>query len=587
MKPIYFEKDNQKSLKLLTKIKINLGLEVKTYQKIFQGTCYSVGVIAVISSVIFYVAGFVALPADTQNYIVSQSSNSVTLKWTAPGDDGAIGQATTYDIRYALSSITEENWDQATPINNSPQPSIAGTGENFTVSGLSANTLYYFAIKTADENNNWSGISNVASKKTASADLCQPDWSCTDWSECNDGYKSRTCIDKNNCTTNEDKPDERIVCSLPDEEEDIECIENWSCTAWSACLGGTQTRSCLDLNNCGTEKDKPDEIVECGMGGGLEETSNEHYLAVTPSAHGGPHLKLYDQNLNLYSQFFTYATSFRKGVTSALGDIDGDGQIEVITGTGPGSAPHVRIFDNRGNLEYQFYAYSSDFRVGLSVATADVNGNGINEIIVAPQEGGGPHVRIISYNREEDKFEVYKQFFAYPQNFRMGLNITGADLNNNGLAEIIVAPRTVGGPHIRIYEYSPIKRNFVMKKQFFAYAFGFRGGVSLATGDIDNDGLKEIITGAGPSGGPHIRIFDHQGHYKNDFFAASTRFRGGVDVTAMDYDLDGADEIITGTWSQGVPGVKVFDFENNAFTEEEFFYAYDPLYGHGIRVTGY
>jgi len=587
MKPIYFEKDNKKSLKLLTKLKLGLRLNIKTYQKIFQGTCYSAGVIAVISSVIFYVAGFVALPADTQNYIVSQSPNSITLEWTAPGDDGDIGQASTYDIRYATSEINSQNWDQATPLSNIPDPAPAGTEETFKVEGLEANTLYYFAIKASDEENNWSEISNVVSKKTASLASCEPDWSCSDWSKCLNEYKTRTCIDKNNCGTNEGKPDERVSC-LVDEDNQDECIENWSCTAWSACLGGTQTRSCLDLNNCSTEKNKPVEIEECAVGGGgFEETINEHYLAVTPSSHGGPHLRLFDQNLNLYSQFFTYATNFRKGVNSCLGDIDGDGILEVITGTGPNSAPHVRIFDKKGGLRFQFYAYPSDYRVGISVAAADVNGDGLDEIIVAPQEGGGSHIRVISYNREQKKFEIYKRFFAYPANFRMGLNVIGADLNNNGLAEIIVAPRTVGGPHIRIYEYSPVSRDFRMKNQFFAYAFGFRGGVSLATGDIDNDGIKEIITGAGPTGGPHVRIFDHQGRYKNDFFAASSRFRGGVDVTTMDYDLDGADEIITGAWSEGVPGVKVFNFENNQFTEKEFFYAYDPLYRQGIRVTGH
>jgi len=586
MKPIYFEKDNKKSLKLLTKVRTDLKLDIKTYQKIFQGTCYSAGVIAVISSVIFYVAGFVALPADTQNYIVGQSPNSITLEWTAPGDDGDAGQASTYDIRYSTTEIDSQNWDQATPLSNIPEPAPSGTEETFKVEGLEANTLYYFAIKTSDEENNWSEISNVVSKKTASSASCEPDWSCTDWSKCIDGSKSRTCIDKNNCSTNENKPDENISC-LANENNQDECIEDWSCTAWSDCLGGTRTRSCQDLNTCETEIYKPIELEYCAVGGGLtEETTNEHYLAVTPSAHGGPHLKLYDQNLNLYAQFFTYATNFRKGVNSCLGDIDGNGEPEVITGTGPGSAPHVRIFDTRGSLRFQFYAYPSDYRVGITVAAADVNGDGLDEIIVAPQKGGGSHIRVISYNREQKKFEIYKQFFAYPANFRMGLNITGADLNNNGLAEIIVAPRTFGGPHIRIYEYSPVSRDFRMKNQFFAYAFGFRGGVSLATGDIDNDGIKEIITGAGPTGGPHVRIFDHRGNYKNDFFAASTRFRGGVDVTTMDYDLDGADEIITGAWSEGVPGVKVFDFENNKFTEEKFFYAYDPLYRQGIRVTG-
>ena len=41
------------------------------------------------------------------------------------------------------------------------------------------------------------------------------------------------------------------------------CIENWSCMDWSACEGGVQTRTCTDLNNCGTEESKPPESQLC------------------------------------------------------------------------------------------------------------------------------------------------------------------------------------------------------------------------------------------------------------------------------------------------------------------------------------
>jgi hypothetical protein len=94
------------------------------------------------------------------------TSTSVALNWTAPGDDGSTGTATTYDLRYSTSAITATNWGGATQVTGETVPRIAGSAETFTVSGLSSSAIYYFAIKTADEVPNWSALSNVTSKAT-------------------------------------------------------------------------------------------------------------------------------------------------------------------------------------------------------------------------------------------------------------------------------------------------------------------------------------------------------------------------------------------------------------------------------------
>ena len=94
------------------------------------------------------------------------TSNSVLLTWTAPGDDGSSGTASQYDVRYSTSLINESNWGTALQVSNEPSPSIAGSTENYTLSGLLPNTNYYIAIKTADEVPNWSIISNVLQAAT-------------------------------------------------------------------------------------------------------------------------------------------------------------------------------------------------------------------------------------------------------------------------------------------------------------------------------------------------------------------------------------------------------------------------------------
>ena len=107
-------------------------------------------------------------PAKITNLATSEpTTNSITLTWTAPGDDGNQGTASQYDIRYLEgATITDANWASATPCAGQPSPQLAGSSETFTVGGLAAGTTYFFAIKTADEVLNWSAISNCPSGTT-------------------------------------------------------------------------------------------------------------------------------------------------------------------------------------------------------------------------------------------------------------------------------------------------------------------------------------------------------------------------------------------------------------------------------------
>ncbi|HZG77142.1 MAG TPA: DNRLRE domain-containing protein, partial [Paenibacillus sp.] len=89
--------------------------------------------------------------------------SSAALKWTAPGDDGNERTASAYDLRYAAAPITEANWSSATPVVGEPSPQAAGTQQQFTVLGLTPGATYYFALKTRDNANNESGLSNVVS----------------------------------------------------------------------------------------------------------------------------------------------------------------------------------------------------------------------------------------------------------------------------------------------------------------------------------------------------------------------------------------------------------------------------------------
>jgi phosphodiesterase/alkaline phosphatase D-like protein len=118
-------------------------------------------------------AGLALLPSVAPAQTVT--FNSISLTWTAPGDDSLTGTASQYDLRYSTSAITSSNFASATRWTNMPTPAASGTTQGVVVTGLTANTTYYFALKTADEVPNWSGISNVISRTTLAApDLIRP-----------------------------------------------------------------------------------------------------------------------------------------------------------------------------------------------------------------------------------------------------------------------------------------------------------------------------------------------------------------------------------------------------------------------------
>jgi hypothetical protein len=99
---------------------------------------------------------------------------SVELTWTAPGDDGAVGTAAAYDLRYATSPLDESTWHAATPVAGVPAPAPAGTPQQMTVEGLLPNTTYYFAMKVRDDALNWSALSNVLTFTTPAEDAIPP-----------------------------------------------------------------------------------------------------------------------------------------------------------------------------------------------------------------------------------------------------------------------------------------------------------------------------------------------------------------------------------------------------------------------------
>jgi hypothetical protein len=197
-----------------------------------------------------------------------------------------------------------------------------------------------------------------------------------------------------------------------------------------------------------------------------------------------------------------------------------------------------QLLIDRGNgQQAEIYPYGEDYRGSLSLAAADFDQDGELEIAVGPGPGLEPLVRIFDYNAQVDGIE----FYAYARHFKGGINLSAANLYGTGWPVIIAGAGPTGGPHVRVFN-----RWGQVTLQFMAYDWAFRGGVNVTVGDFDGDGTVELATGAGPGGGPHVRIFTRYGRPWNPgFFAADEASRTGVVVAAHDTNNDGIDEIIT------------------------------------------
>jgi hypothetical protein len=126
--------------------------------------------------------------------------------------------------------------------------------------------------------------------------------------------------------------------------------------------------------------------------------------------------------------------------------------------------------------------------------------------------------------------------------------------------------------------------NGAIARDFFAYDPAFTGGVRVAMGDVNGDRIDDIITGAGPGGGPHVYVYDGAtGAVIHSFFPYDPAFTGGVYVAAADFDGDLKADIVTGAGEGGGPHVRVFRATNLSLIRD--FFAFEPTDTSGVRVA--
>ena len=303
------------------------------------------------------------------------------------------------------------------------------------------------------------------------------------------------------------------------------------------------------------------------------------------------------------SQWQAYGT-VQFGVNVALGHLDGDILREVVTGPGPGPmfGPHVRGFDSDGTPlpGISFLAYGTN-KFGANVACGDLDADGFDEIVTGAGPGAvfGPHVRGWNWDGAGTVQPIPGiSYFAYGTH-RWGVNVSCGDIDGDGFDEIVTGagPGAVFGPHVRGWNWDGAgSAESIPGVSFLAYSTN-KFGVNVACGDIDGDGLDEIVTGAGPGAvfSPHVRGWNWDGTGTVqpipglNFFAYTHHSSWGVYISCGDLDDDGIDELLTGPG----PGpahsahVRGWNYDGKTLTAlgNVDFTAFNAT-THGVKVAG-
>ncbi|MCZ2341905.1 MAG: FG-GAP repeat protein [Bacteroidales bacterium] len=208
-----------------------------------------------------------------------------------------------------------------------------------------------------------------------------------------------------------------------------------------------------------------------------------------------------------------FETTFTGGVFVSSGDLLGLGSPQVIVSPDQGGGPRVQIRDGQtGAVLMDFFGIDDpNFRGGVQTAIADVTGDHIPDLIVAAGMGGGPRVTVYDGAAlREQRLQVVADLFVFEETLRNGVSVTAGDVNGDGYADLIVGGGPGSGPRVLALSGHDLTLGVsqpTVLANFFAGDLNSRSGIRLTVKDLDGDAYADLLTAPGPGGGTQVTAY--------------------------------------------------------------------------------
>jgi hypothetical protein len=229
----------------------------------------------------------------------------------------------------------------------------------------------------------------------------------------------------------------------------------------------------------------------------------------------------------------------------------------IVGGNGSFSVTGQHIYSSYGTFTTQITvadASGANTTTAQSMATISLPLQERRIIVAGADAGGGPAVSVFDAATGTLRFS----FFAFDPGFTGGVRVAVGDVDGSGVPDIIVGAGPGGGPNIRVFNGITGQQLPGPLGNFFAFSPQFTGGVYVASGDVNDDGYSDIIVGAGAGGGPNVTVFSGKdGSMLYSLFPYPVGFSGGVRVGAADVDGDGHADILAAPGPGGSANVVV------------------------------